>query len=84
MSWKDSNKQYELFYNNSYEAMHGNIKLGAKVFLQSIISNIKKNSSTIEILRRFKEKKLSSSLITFTSISEKCLSFDILLTSLII
>ena len=56
MSWKDSNKQYEIFYKNSYEAMHGNIQLGAKVFFQSIISNIKKNSSTVEILRRLKEK----------------------------
>ena len=62
MSWKDSNKQYETFYNNSYEAMHGNIRLGAKIFIQSIISSIKSNSSTVEILRRFKENNKKSNL----------------------
>ena len=68
MSWKDTNKQYENFHHNSYEAMHGNIKSGTKVFLNSIVSNIKKNSSTVEILRRLKENKKISNLSMIQSI----------------
>tara|TARA_Y100001968_G_C19403818_1_gene742528 strand:- start:604 stop:1878 length:1275 start_codon:yes stop_codon:yes gene_type:complete len=62
MSWKDANRNYEVFYNKSYEAMHGNIKLGSEILLKSIIANIKKNSYTVEILRRFKEKGKISNL----------------------
>ncbi len=60
MTWKNGNKNFDDFYKESYKASQGNMFSGFGIFVDSIMTFVKENSNTIEILRRFKDRKFNS------------------------
>ncbi len=60
MTWKNRHQYFDDFYKESYKASQGNFVSGFRIFVDSILAFIKENSNTVEILRRFKDRKFNS------------------------
>ncbi len=60
MTWKNRNQPFVDFYKKSYKASQGNIFSGIGILLDSVITFVKGNSNTIEIVRRFKDRKFNN------------------------
>lgn len=60
MTWKNRNQYFDDFYKESYKASQGNFLSGFGIFMDSILTFVKENSNTIEIFRRFKDRKFNS------------------------
>ncbi len=60
MTWKNRNQPFVDFYEESYKASQGNIFSSVGILLDSFFTFAKKNSNTLEIIRRFKDKKFNN------------------------
>ena len=59
MTWKNRNQPFVDFYEESYKASQGNIFSGFGILVDSLLTFVKENSNTIEIVRRFKDRKFN-------------------------
>lgn len=65
MTWKNRNQPFVDFYKESYKASQGNIFSGIGILLDSVLTFVKDNSNTIEIVRRFKDRKFNSQILNY-------------------
>ena len=65
MTWKNRNQPFVDFYKESYKASQGNIFSGIGILLDSVLTFVKDNSNTIEIVRRFKDRKFNSQNLNY-------------------
>ena len=65
MTWKNRNQPFVDFYKESYKASQGNIFSGIGILLDSVLTFVKDNSNTIEIVKRFKDRKFNSQILNY-------------------
>ena len=70
MTWKNRNQPFDDFYKESYKASQGNIFSGIGILVDSILTFVKENSNTIEIVRRFKDRKFNSLDLNYGNIED--------------
>ena len=70
MTWKNRNQSFVDFYKESYKASQGNIFSGFSILIDSVLSFVKENSNTIEIVRRFKDRKFNSLNLNYSDFED--------------
>jgi hypothetical protein len=85
MTWKNRNKYFDDFYRKSYKASQGNFLSGFGIFMDSLFTFCKENSNTIEILRRFRERKLNDSNLSYLEFEDfnKIKNYELILKKII-
>lgn len=85
MTWKNRNKYFDDFYRKSYKASQGNFLSGFGIFMDSLFTFCKENSNTIEILRRFRERKFNDSNLSYLEFEDfnKIKNYELILKKII-